>query len=189
MPRNCSTNTASNSHFCFSPGLPSAPRHLRNVTINQTTVSLSWSHPHHRGGRTDLYYDIECKMVCRKDQRSCSQDCGSQVLFLPRKTNLSHTKVTVTNLFPRTAYSFRVYAKNGVSAVAEKEGFPSKFAHVEVRTLESGIIRRRNLEDFDCHPSHDFFSSSQPHETFVFYFVILFLFILLARTSEHPRAV
>ena len=160
MPRNCSTNTASNSHFCFSPGLPSAPRHLRNVTINQTTVSLSWSHPHHLGGRTDLYYDIECNMVCRKEQRSCSQHCGSQVLFLPRKTNLSHTKVTVTNLFPRTAYRFWVYARNGVSALAKKEGFPSKFAHVEVRTLESGIITRRNLEVFDRHPSRGLFCFS-----------------------------
>lgn len=118
--------------------LPSAPRHLKKVVTNQTAVSLAWGHPHHLGGRTDLYYEIECKVVCRKEQKSCSQDCGSQVVFSPRQRHLRQTKVTVTNLFPGTAYRFRVYARNGVSGVAEKEGFSSKFAQLKVTTLESG---------------------------------------------------
>ncbi|KAJ7347154.1 Ephrin type-A receptor 5 [Desmophyllum pertusum] len=117
-------------------GRPSAPRHLRNLLTNQTTVSLTWAHSHQRG-RTDLFYEIECKILCREDQQSCSQDCGSQVLFLPRQGNLSLTRVVVTNLFSRTAYRFKVYAKNGVSAMAEKEGFPSRFAKLDVTTLES----------------------------------------------------
>lgn len=101
-------------------------------------MSLVWSHPRHLGGRTDLYYEIECKILCRKGQRSCSQDCGSQVLFLPRQNNLSHTKVILTNLISRTVYRFKVHAKNGVSEKAEMDGFPSRFAKLDVTTLESG---------------------------------------------------
>ena len=123
----------------FSKAVPSKPRHLRSLARNQTTVSLSWTHPHHTGGRRDVYYEIECKVVCQKEQTSCSQDCGSQVVFLPRQRNLSHTKATVTKLFSATAYRLRIYAKNGVSAVAEKEGVPSEFAELEITTLESGI--------------------------------------------------
>ena len=126
-------------------GLPSKPRHLRNTAKNQTNVVLSWAHPHHFGGRTDLYYEIECRIVCPKDQISCSQDCGSQVVFLPRQRNLSHTKATVTNLFSGTAFRFRVYAKNGVSRAAEKEGVTSKFAEIDVTTLESGITGKSDL--------------------------------------------
>ncbi|CAH3018214.1 unnamed protein product [Porites evermanni] len=117
--------------------VPSKPRHLRSLAGNQTTVSLSWSHPHHSGGRRDVYYELECKIVCQKEQTSCSQDCGSQVVFLPRQRNLSHTKATVTKLFSATAYRLRIYAKNGVSAVAEKEGVPSEYAELEITTLES----------------------------------------------------
>lgn len=86
-----------------------------------------------------MYYEIECKVVCQKEQTSCSQDCGLQVVFLPRKRNLSHTKATVTKLLPATAYRLRIYAKNGVSAVAEKEGVSSEFAELEITTLESGM--------------------------------------------------
>lgn len=117
--------------------LPSRPRHLRMVAKNQTAVSLSWSHSHLLGGRRELYYEIECKIVCPKEKKSCSQNCGSQVRFLPRQRNLSETKATITNLFPQTTYRFRVYAKNGVSRVAKKEGVSSNFARVDVTTLES----------------------------------------------------
>lgn len=122
-----------------SLGIPSAPRHLRDLAFNQTTVSLSWTHPHHLGGRNDLFYEIECKIVCQEDQLSCSQDCGTQVLFLPRQGNFSQTEATIINLFPRTGYTFKIYAKNGVSEVAEKDGYPSKFATLDVTTLELGI--------------------------------------------------
>ena len=130
--------------FCVNVplGFPSAPRRLRNLAINQTAVSLSWKHPGHLGGRTDLFYEIECKIVCQEDQLSCSQDCGPQVLFLPRKGNFSQTEATVTNLFSGTTYIFKVYAKNGVSAVAEKDGFSSKFAQLKVTTLQTGILNK-----------------------------------------------
>lgn len=87
-----------------------------------------------------MFYEIECKIACQKEQTSCSQDCGSQVLFLPGQRNLSDTKVTITKLFPQTHYRFKVYAKNGVSGVAEKTGFSSDFAHLKVSTLESGKL-------------------------------------------------
>lgn len=136
-----------------SLGIPSAPRHIRKLGFNQTTVSLSWSQPRHLGGRNDLFYEIECKIVCREDELSCSQDCGTQVLVLTRQGNFSQTKASVTNLFPRTGYIFKIYAKNGVSAVAEKDGHSPKFATLEVTTLESGIanalIRWRCTNDLN----------------------------------------
>ena len=153
-------------------GIPSAPRHLRKLYFNQTTVRLSWSQPRHLGGRNDLFYEIECKIVCREDELSCSQDCGTQVLFLPKQGNLSQTNAIVTNLFPRTRYIFKVYAKNGVSAVAEKDGHSSKFATSEVTTLESGIanalIRWRctndlNTRNFRFSNSFPFPCLSFPH--------------------------
>ncbi|KAJ7379761.1 Ephrin type-A receptor 5 [Desmophyllum pertusum] len=119
----------------IATGRPSAPRHLQNLLTNQTTVSLTWAHSHHRG-RTDLFYEIECKILCRKTNKVAvkivDRKCSS---FHAKETCL--TRVVVTNLFSRTAYRFKVYAKNGVSAVAEKEGFPSRFAKLDVTTLES----------------------------------------------------
>lgn len=46
--------------------------------------------------------------------------------------------VILTNLISRTVYRFKVHAKNGVSEKAEMDGFPSRFAKLDVTTLESG---------------------------------------------------
>ena len=116
---------------------PSSPRHLKEE-FNQTTVRLFWKPPRDLGGRADLYYGVDCKKVCSDVQISCSQDCGSQVSFLPRRSNLSQTEVTITNLLPGVTYKFRVHAHNAVSNVAETTGSASRHAEAEVTTLEFG---------------------------------------------------
>lgn len=161
-------------YSCAPLGFPSEPKHLRKFAINQTTVSLSWKHPRHLGGRNDLFYQIECKIVCREDQLSCSQDCGSQVLFLPRQGNFTQTKATVTNLFSGTAYIFKIYAKNGVSAVAEKDGFSSKFAKLEVTTLESGMARSHRYYYFPSPSFFQFLFASSFNFLFFFFLKLVF---------------
>ena len=160
-----------------SLGIPSAPRHSRKLDFNQTAVTLSWSQPRHLGGRNDLFYEIECKIVCRGDELSCSQDCGTQVLFLPRQGNFTQTKATITNLFPRTGYIFKIFAKNGVSGVAEKDGYSSKSVTLQVTTLESGmaitLIRSRRKRTNDLNNRNFIFNNSFLFPCNVYFFSVL----------------
>ncbi|XP_030631774.1 ephrin type-B receptor 4b [Chanos chanos] len=92
---------------CTKP--PSAPRSI--VTqINDTTVTLEWSEPLERGGRTDLSYSIEC---VRCD--SVCVPCGDGVSYRPAQAGLLGRRVVVRGLLPHTTYTFTVLAHNAVS--------------------------------------------------------------------------
>lgn len=79
--------------------------------MNGSSVDLDWSEPLDAGGRSDLYYEVQCS------------ECPSGVTcipctrlsFFPRPQKLTERRIRVSGLRPRVTYTFRVLALNGVS--------------------------------------------------------------------------
>uniref|UniRef100_A0A1I8IW68 Fibronectin type-III domain-containing protein n=2 Tax=Macrostomum lignano TaxID=282301 RepID=A0A1I8IW68_9PLAT len=85
---------------------PTAPKDALVLENNPNRVVLSWSPPEYTGGRNDTRYVIECV------------DCGGARLVYEPASSLTDRQVTVRGLQPETAYTFRIFALNGVSEVA-----------------------------------------------------------------------
>uniref|UniRef100_A0A6I8PAY4 Ephrin type-A receptor 7 n=1 Tax=Ornithorhynchus anatinus TaxID=9258 RepID=A0A6I8PAY4_ORNAN len=98
------------SSDCTRP--PSAPVNLIS-SVNGTSVTLEWSPPLDRGGRSDVMYNVICRR-CAWALAPC-EACGGNTRFLPQQTSLVQASLTVTNLLAHMNYSFRVEAINGVS--------------------------------------------------------------------------
>uniref|UniRef100_A0A671N3P0 receptor protein-tyrosine kinase n=1 Tax=Sinocyclocheilus anshuiensis TaxID=1608454 RepID=A0A671N3P0_9TELE len=93
--------------------LPSAPRSIV-YQINDTVVTLEWSEPLDRGGRSDLSYSVEC-VRCRG---SACVPCADSVTYRPGQVGMAGRRVIIRGLLPHTTYTFTVIAQNGVSAVS-----------------------------------------------------------------------
>ncbi|PAA91664.1 hypothetical protein BOX15_Mlig010451g1 [Macrostomum lignano] len=89
---------------CSKP--PTAPKDALVLENNPNRVVLSWSPPEYTGGRNDTRYVVECV------------DCGGARLVYEPASSLTDRQVTVRGLQPETAYTFRIFALNGVSEVA-----------------------------------------------------------------------
>ncbi|XP_076011796.1 ephrin type-B receptor 4b-like isoform X2 [Genypterus blacodes] len=107
---------------CTSP--PSAPRSI--VTqINDTMVTLEWSEPLDRGGRTDLTYKVLCSFCgavppAKGLVPTCSL-CDDSVLYRPAQRGLTQRRVVILGLRPHTNYTFTVQSLNGVSSLSQSE--------------------------------------------------------------------
>ena len=99
---------------------PSAPHNLR-LTVQTTSITVSWSPSTETGGRSDLYYQVEYS------------DPDVLGTFVARYTE--STSYTITGLEPHTSYCIRVSAHNGVS---DQDSDRSQIRTVEecTRTLE-----------------------------------------------------
>ncbi|XP_051956823.1 ephrin type-B receptor 4b isoform X2 [Xyrauchen texanus] len=116
---------------CTKP--PTAPRSII-TQINDTVVTLEWSEPLDRGGRSDLTYSIECvrcgAFVC--------VPCADSVTYRPGQVGVTGRRVVIRGLLPHTTYTFTVLAQNGVSAVSYTS--PASTA-INVTTSRDGIKR------------------------------------------------
>uniref|UniRef100_UPI003AAB6E44 ephrin type-B receptor 4b-like n=1 Tax=Centroberyx gerrardi TaxID=166262 RepID=UPI003AAB6E44 len=102
---------------CTRP--PSAPRSI--VTqINDTMVTLEWSEPLDRGGRSDLSYSLLCSHCSKGVVTSCLP-CDDGVLYRPAQRGLTQRRVVVWGLRPHTNYTLTVQSLNGVSALSQSE--------------------------------------------------------------------
>uniref|UniRef100_A0A667ZYY4 receptor protein-tyrosine kinase n=1 Tax=Myripristis murdjan TaxID=586833 RepID=A0A667ZYY4_9TELE len=101
---------------CTRP--PSAPRSI--VTqINDTMVTLEWSEPLERGGRSDLTYSVSCSR-CRSKVTSCLP-CDDAVSYRPAQLGLTQRRVVIWGLQPHTNYTLTVQSLNGVSSFSQSE--------------------------------------------------------------------
>ncbi|XP_055045467.1 ephrin type-B receptor 4b isoform X2 [Misgurnus anguillicaudatus] len=127
---------------CTKP--PSAPRSII-TQVNDTVVTLEWSEPLDRGGRSDLIYRIECK---RCGGSSCVQ-CADGVTYSPGQVGVGGRRVVIRGLLPHTAYMFTVFAQNGVSAASHASP-ASKSVNIttsrDVAVPVSGIRRTKASE-------------------------------------------
>lgn len=127
---------------CTKP--PSAPR-SPITQVNDTVVTLEWSEPLDRGGRSDLTYSIECK----KCGGSTCVRCADGVTYSPGQVGVVVRRVVIRGLLPHTAYTFTVFAQNGVSAASHANP-ASKSVNIttsrDVAVPVSGIRRTKASE-------------------------------------------
>ncbi|XP_056299119.1 ephrin type-B receptor 4b-like isoform X2 [Pseudoliparis swirei] len=105
---------------CTRP--PSAPRSIVSQ-INESSVTLEWSEPLDRGGRTDLVYRVLCSQCGPASQglAALCSPCGDGVLYRPAQRGLTGRRVSVWGLRPHAHYTFTVQSLNGVSALSQSE--------------------------------------------------------------------
>jgi len=117
--------------------LPTIPRSIDVAFVNQSAVELRWLPPAITGDQTDVYYDVDCRKSCEDDDdKECLDEaCESIVTYLPYQECLNVTRVMVTSLSSFVNYTFKIYAKNRVSEVAERRHrVERKFATITLRT-------------------------------------------------------
>ena len=79
---------------------PSTPRNLR-LTVQPTSIAVTWLPSTETGGRSDLYYQVEYS------------DPDVPGIFIAGYTR--SVSYTINGLEPHTSYCIRVSAHNGVS--------------------------------------------------------------------------
>uniref|UniRef100_A0A8B9GUB9 receptor protein-tyrosine kinase n=1 Tax=Astyanax mexicanus TaxID=7994 RepID=A0A8B9GUB9_ASTMX len=137
------------SMACTRP--PSAPGNPLS-TVNETAVTLEWSPPRDSGGRGDVTYSVHCRKCSGEVAPGASGagercvPCGSGPHFNPRQFGLAHPRVLVTELQPRTNYTFSIEALNGVSDLSPS---PRHLVSVNVTTSQtvSVIVKERKGRD------------------------------------------
>lgn len=83
-----------------------------------------------------MYYQVEC-IRCDDVGNECTEECSPKVkIYLKEITNVS-TLANVKHLSAYKYYKFKVFAKNGVSQVAEKNKMEAAFSEVKLRTNET----------------------------------------------------
>ena len=87
-----------------------------------------------------MYYDVSCRKQCDSSKNCLEEDCERGVNYIPNKEGLNGTQVVVADLSPLVSYSFRIYAKNRVSEVAERHGVEGSFIAIVFRTNESSEL-------------------------------------------------
>ena len=90
----------------------SKPRNL-NVSISETTATLSWESPVYDGGRKDVFYRVKYNYNTTTEQH---------YTYYSPSPPINDTTVTLTSLLSLTNYTFMVVAENGVT-----EEFPDQF--------------------------------------------------------------
>ena len=70
--------------YCLEP--PSSVRNLTIDSVDETTVRLSWRRPVDSGGRSDVWFRVDCD--------ACNEKF---VLYRPRQAHLNDTSYVVIN--------------------------------------------------------------------------------------------
>ncbi|XP_035382211.1 ephrin type-A receptor 3 isoform X1 [Electrophorus electricus] len=135
------------SMACTRP--PSAPGNPISM-VNESAVTLEWSPPRDPGGRGDVTYSVYCKKCSGAGGASGAGErcvsCGSGPRFSPRQLGLTQPRVLVTELQPRTNYTFSIEAQNGVSDLSPS---PRHLVFINVTTSQtvSVIVKERRSKD------------------------------------------
>lgn len=122
-------------HFIFTEP-PSAPQDLVTMFFNATFVTMKWSSPGDLGGRSDLYYEVDCNQ-CDDLGTDCTKECSPKVKIYLKTLKNTSTLANVKYLSAYKYYKFKVFAKNGVSQVAEKNKKMAEFSELVLRTNET----------------------------------------------------
>ena len=88
------------SSILYSIAPPTAPGDIDTISVDSTSITITWTPPTNNGGRTDLYYTV-------------AYSNGS---FTSTPVNVENTtQYTITGLTPSTQYTVTVTTNNGVS--------------------------------------------------------------------------
>ena len=89
--------------------------------MNETAFSITWEPPEDTGGRSDVYYEIECSVNCSKTHEKCSGYCD---VLKDQFQDKTATRFSATGLQSTATYTILIFAKNGVSEVAKETNKP-----------------------------------------------------------------
>lgn len=87
---------------CTTP--PSRPENPKIVSFDESSVSINWNQPSNLGGRSNLWYRVECR------------DCPRNATFYPSQTRFTSPNVSISRLEPDTTYTVYIYAENDVTS-------------------------------------------------------------------------
>ncbi|KAF4088352.1 hypothetical protein AMELA_G00082080 [Ameiurus melas] len=93
------------------PAPPSAPVSLSwEYESSEGGVSLRWKSPLDLGGRSEVTYGVVCRICpsATQIQPSVCSWCGDSVTYVPFKSGLKQTKITLSNLLTRVTYLIQV---------------------------------------------------------------------------------
>lgn len=149
--------------------------------INDTVVTLEWSEPLDRGGRSDLTYRVLCSFCgaataakVQPDRAHASEEdsvcadwshslcplqglvtscspCDDSVLYRPAQRGLTQRRVVILGLRPHTNYTFTVQSLNGVSALSQSEAAADR---VNVTTSRDGTQHKRIVLHYPACPAY-----------------------------------
>lgn len=101
-----------------SPAPPSAPVSLSwEYKSLEEGVTLRWKAPPDLGGRSEVTYAVVCRICPSATQihpGACSW-CGDSVTYMPSKSGLIQTKITLSNLLTRVTYLIQVHRLHYIS--------------------------------------------------------------------------
>ena len=89
--------------------------------MNETAFSITWEPPEDTGGRSDVYYEIECSVNCSKTHEKCSGYCD---VLKDQFQDKTATRFSATGLQSTATYNILIFAKNGASEVAKETNKP-----------------------------------------------------------------
>ena len=107
--------------FLVVVAIPSSLRNAIIEFVNETAFSITWEPPKDTGGRSDVYYEIECSVKRSKTDEKCSGYCD---VLKDQFQNKTATRFSATGLQSTATYTILIFAKNGVSEVAKKTNKP-----------------------------------------------------------------
>ena len=109
--------------LCIFPvAIPSSPRNAQKKYVSETAFFITWEPPKDTGGRSDVYYEIECSANCSLTDEKCSGYCDVVTEEQIRDNKATH--LSATGLQSPATYTILIFAKNGVSEMANETNKP-----------------------------------------------------------------
>ena len=105
--------------------IPSYPRNVVTLFVNQSSATIKWQPPTITGDQ--VFYEVECRRTCEIDGKDCIEEiCGgdSNAGFVIRNKSYATTMTipgTTGLLSPFVNYTCKIVAKNRVSEVAARK--------------------------------------------------------------------
>ncbi|XP_073248000.1 ephrin type-A receptor 7-like [Porites lutea] len=119
----CSEGTYNNGKGLNCTVLPSNPRNITALFVNQSSAVIRWLPPVITGGH--IFYEVECKRTCEINGKDCAEDtCDDNAGFV-FKDKIYSTKVmipeTTRALSAYVNYTCKIIARNRVSEMAKRK--------------------------------------------------------------------
>ncbi|KAA0706443.1 Ephrin type-B receptor 4 [Triplophysa tibetana] len=153
-----------NLTVCYCTEPPSGARSII-AQVNDTVVTLEWSEPLDRGGRSDLTYSIKCE---RCGGSSCVP-CADGVTYRPGQADIIGRRVVIRGLLPHTTYTFTILAEKGVDAVGHVSPASSTVNITTSRDVAVPVSGIKRTKASETTVSLSWASPSQTHHSVLEY--------------------
>ena len=110
--------------FFFSYlAIPSHPRNVVTLFVNQTSATINWMPPKTTGDQ--IFYEVECRRTCEIDGKVCAEQiCGADGhtrLVFQNKSYATTVTIPSKTFSPSVNYTCKIIAKNRVSDFAARK--------------------------------------------------------------------